>query len=105
MLPAVGNTKEFVFSGDAWKASQGKRHAAGWGNTTVSGTYTNGEDWFRQLPEFHQRRMMGDTRFNAWQQGAFKFSDLWSEHSDDVYGKMVGLRPIKDLIPVLEVEH
>lgn len=98
MLPAIGGQTEFEFSGENWKNAQGKRHAAGWGSTTIDGTYKTGEEWFARLPEAHQRRMMGETKFDAWKAGKFSFDSLATEREDSVYGWMKAVTPLKELI-------
>lgn len=97
-VPAIGNQKELEFSGENWKNAQGKRHAAGWGNTTIDGTYKSGEEWFGKLPEAQQRRMMGDTRYEAWRDGKFSFDRLATEREDSVYGNMKAVTPLRDLL-------
>jgi len=57
-----------------------------------------GEDWFRSQDEATQKQIMGEGKWQAWQDGKFEFWQLSSEHTDNVYGLMRGETPLKDLI-------
>jgi hypothetical protein len=57
-----------------------------------------GKDWFEKQDEATQRSMMGKDKFDAWKGGAFQFSELSSEHKDDVYGNMRGETPLWQLL-------
>lgn len=99
MLPVTRSMDgQIEFSGEDWKRALGRRHQPGWQGVNVSGTFKNGEEWFSRLPEQYQRRMMGDAKYDAWKSGQFKFSDLATEHDDDVYGKMTGATPLWQLL-------
>lgn len=56
-----------------------------------------GEKWFTSQPEAEQRKMMGDTKYEAWKDGKFKFEQLSTTNTNDVYGDMRTETPLKDL--------
>lgn len=58
----------------------------------------SGEDWFKDLSESEQKSIMGEGKWEAWNDGKFDFSALSQEHADDVYGNMRSETPLKDLI-------
>jgi hypothetical protein len=58
-----------------------------------------GEEYFKGLSEAEQRKMMGDTRYDAWRSGKFEFGDQTQHVNDTVFGVMRGQTPLKDLIP------
>lgn len=47
-----------------------------------------GQAWFEGLSEEEQRAMMGNEKWQAWQDGKFEFGKLSQEQENDVYGKM-----------------
>jgi hypothetical protein len=63
--------------------------------SVVEGT---GEDWFKELPEAKQAELMGKEKFEAWQGGAFKFEELATKHTDNVYGDMTTEAPLWSLL-------
>ena len=48
----------------------------------------SGEDYFASLTEAEQRASMGDTKWEAWQDGKFTFDQLSQQHENDIYGHM-----------------
>jgi hypothetical protein len=58
----------------------------------------SGEDWFSQQPEAVQRKRMGSTKWQAWQDEKFKFSQLSVQREDPVYGRMRSEAALKDLV-------
>jgi hypothetical protein len=58
----------------------------------------SGEDWFNEQDEATQRGIMGDTKYEAWKDGQFEFSQLVTNTPNDVYGNMKTVTPLKDLI-------
>lgn len=58
----------------------------------------SGADLFSQLDESKQRDILGDAKYEALQDGKFQFSQLSTQHEDDVYGHMRGETPLKDLL-------
>lgn len=48
----------------------------------------SGEDYFSGLTEAEQKASMGDTKWQAWQDGKFTFDQLSAQHENDVYGHM-----------------
>ena len=61
-------------------------------------TPERGEDWFNNLSEAEQRAVMGDTKYDAYKDGKFQFGDMVRRNENEVYGQMVGVVPLKDLI-------
>lgn len=59
-----------------------------------------GQRWFEGLSESEQRKMMGNTRYEAWKAGKFDFTRLTDEHDDPIYGPMKGERTLKDLLGI-----
>ena len=57
-----------------------------------------GADWFKELPESRQREMMGGKTYDAWKSGAFNLEDMVTRRHDDVYGEMLAVMPLQDLI-------
>jgi len=58
----------------------------------------SGESQFRNLPEAEQKQRMGADKWQAWQDGAFNFSELATEHTDGVYGEMKTTTPLWELL-------
>lgn len=58
----------------------------------------NGEDWFLSLPVAQQILMMGQSKYNAWRDGAFEFEDLSLSYADPVWGVMVREATLTELI-------
>lgn len=58
----------------------------------------NGEDWFKEQNEATQKSIMGEGKWQAWKDGKFEFSQLSTEHADDVYGQMRTEATLKDLV-------
>ena len=57
-----------------------------------------GQAWFEEQDEATQRGILGPGAFQAWQDGKFDLSQLPRRVDDDVYGNMVNVTPLKDLI-------
>lgn len=57
-----------------------------------------GESWFNSLTEAQQREFMGQSKYEAYQDGKFSFSDLRQFNENEVYGQMIGVTPLKDLL-------
>lgn len=57
-----------------------------------------GEEWFNELSEEEQRKMMGGQRFEAWRDGKFSLDQLSKTSTDAVYGDMRVTTPLKELI-------
>ncbi len=57
-----------------------------------------GQTWFDNLSEAEQAAMMGQSKYDAYKEGKFKFSQLSKEHENDVYGLMRSETPLKDLL-------
>ena len=58
----------------------------------------SGEEWFNRQSEEQQKQMMGESKYAAWKDGKFSFSDLSTQHEDGVYGLMRGETSLKDLL-------
>jgi len=69
-----------------------------WVNGAENPIGQTGEDWFKSQDEETQRNVMGDAKFEAWNDGKFEFSALSHEYENDVFGTMRGSTPLKDLI-------
>jgi hypothetical protein len=48
----------------------------------------SGEDWFSSLSEAEQKSRMGETKWQAWKDDKFSFSQLSAQHTDERYGTM-----------------
>jgi hypothetical protein len=59
----------------------------------------SGADWFAAQSEETQRGMMGDKRFEGWQQGQIEFSQLATVKHSDEWGSYVSVAPLEALIP------
>ena len=57
-----------------------------------------GEDWFNEQSEATQRSMMGNGKYEAWQEGTFNFDQLSNTYDDDVFGTMRGETPLHKLL-------
>lgn len=57
-----------------------------------------GEDWFSDQDTETQKQIMGETKWQAWMDGKFEFSDMARQTENDVYGTMRTVTPLKDLI-------
>lgn len=57
-----------------------------------------GDDWFRQQDEETQRSMMGDRKYEAWQEGRFDLPDLVAERDDRRWGKTRSEASLKQLL-------
>lgn len=57
-----------------------------------------GEAWFNEQDEATQRGIMGDAKWEAWNEGKFEFSALSKEYENDVFGTMRGTASLKDLL-------
>ncbi len=57
-----------------------------------------GEEWFTQQNEATQKAMMGEKKWQAWQDGKFSFDQLSRTYNDDVFGEMRSEASLKSLI-------
>ena len=58
----------------------------------------SGQTWFDNLSAAEQAAMMGQSKYDAYKEGKFEFSQLSKEHENDVYGNMRSETPLKDLL-------
>lgn len=58
----------------------------------------SGVDWFNQQSEATQRSMMGNSKYEAWQEGKFNFDQLTNTYQDEVFGNMRGETPLHKLL-------
>lgn len=58
----------------------------------------SGIQWFENLPEAQQKKILGQGKFDAWKAGKFTLPQLSKEHENDVYGKMRVETPLKELV-------
>jgi SPP1 gp7 family putative phage head morphogenesis protein len=64
----------------------------------VTDEVTSGEDWFNGLSEAEQKSYLGETKYNAYKDKKFQFSDMTKRTSNEVYGQMIGVKPLSELI-------
>lgn len=55
-------------------------------------------DWFEAQPESTQRAMLGKGKFEAWQAGQFKLTDMAKVKVDPVWGPTASVKPLKELV-------
>ena len=60
--------------------------------------YQTGREWFETLEPETQRRLMGPTRFDAWQDGQFEFEQLAQVRDNDIWGPSAVVTPLRDLL-------
>jgi hypothetical protein len=68
------------------------------GSGNPLGSDTAGKEWFDKLPESEQRQRMGDSKYEAFKEGKFEFSQLSFTHEDEVYGQMRAEASLKSLL-------
>lgn len=64
----------------------------------MDGPVTSSEDWFNQQSEAAQKKIMGKGMLAAYREGKITWGQLIGHHNDDVYGDMVTVPPLKDLV-------
>ena len=57
-----------------------------------------GTEWFGGLTEEKQRAMMGGKAFDAWKDGKINLTDMVGTQHNDIYGEMLSVRSITDLL-------
>lgn len=57
-----------------------------------------GEDWFNSLSPTEQAAYMGQSKSAAYQKGDFTFADMMQRKENEVYGEMIAVTPLKDLV-------
>lgn len=58
----------------------------------------SGIDWFNGQSEATQRSMMGNSKYDAWQEGKFNLDQLSGTYQDEVFGTMRGETPLQKLL-------
>ena len=58
----------------------------------------SGADWYNAQSEGTQKAMMGASKWDAWMDGKFDFSNLTRSYDDPVYGEMLGEASLKSLL-------
>ncbi len=58
----------------------------------------SGQEWFDSLSEAQQKALMGDSKWQAYQDGLFEFSQLSHAQESDVYGRMFTEASLKHLL-------
>jgi hypothetical protein len=58
----------------------------------------SGIDLFNAMDESGQRALVGDSKYDLISSGKIEFQDLLTTRNNDVYGDMISVAPIKDLI-------
>lgn len=61
-------------------------------------TFETGEAWFRRQPISVQKRMMGPGRYEGWQNGCFRFSQLATIVDHEVWGPSARVTAVGDLL-------
>ena len=56
------------------------------------------KSWFEKQPEAVQRKMMGNSKYEAWKRGKFKLDQLTTESVDSVWGDIRVETPLKDIV-------
>jgi hypothetical protein len=62
------------------------------------GTIPTGETWFNAQPASVQKAMMGPGKYEAWKAGQFKFPELSTPYTDEVYGELFREATLKELV-------
>ena len=57
----------------------------------------NARDWLAQQPELVQRKILGDTRFEAWKAGKLQLNQMASVRHSNVWGDSAVVRSLKDM--------
>lgn len=57
-----------------------------------------GQEWFAGLSPATQRKMMGNAKFEAWQDGRIDLQDLSHTHADPIWGEMRVEASLKSLL-------
>jgi hypothetical protein len=57
-----------------------------------------GKDWFKEQDEETQRNIIGDAKWDAWQDGKFELEDLVTKTQDDTWGGSVKPTPLSELV-------
>ncbi len=58
----------------------------------------SGIDKFNNMDESQQRALVGDSKYDLISSGKIQFQDLLTTRESDVYGSMVAIKPLKELI-------
>ena len=80
-IPAGGEMPEFM----QYKVAPGQREFIPW---------QTGEDWFAGLSEGQQRGYLGPGKFELYNTGEIKLSDIVGEYDDPVFGEMPIVKPL-----------
>lgn len=60
--------------------------------------FETGKEWFARQSKTQQRKIMGDSRFEAFEAGKFQFEDLSQGYNDPVYGELLRESSLKRLL-------
>ncbi len=60
--------------------------------------YQNGADWFDQQDASLQRSILGNAKYEAYQNGAFSFADIVGHSDDPKWGASIYERSLKELV-------
>ncbi len=66
--------------------------------------YASGEDAFKSLSDTAQRNILGPTKYAAWKDGKFEFSDLVVKTYSSEWGEGMKTASLKELISDLDLE-
>lgn len=61
-------------------------------------TVPSGRKWFEGLPTSRQMEMLGKGKWYAWQDGKIDLADVVTHRADEVYGNMLAVEPLKNLL-------
>lgn len=64
----------------------------------VTDEVASGESWFDNLSEAEQKNYLGETKYNALKDEKFAFADMVKRTSNEIYGQMVGVKSLSELI-------
>jgi hypothetical protein len=64
----------------------------------LSDPITTGEEWFNGLSDLEQAAYLGQSKYDGLKSGAFTFDQMATRNESTVYGQMIGVTPLKDLV-------
>lgn len=63
--------------------------------------WEKGQDWFNKLPPEQQKQLLGEGRYDLWQSGKVRLSDLVDKSYSDIWGDAPRVKTLKDLLPTV----
>lgn len=58
----------------------------------------SGSEWFDSLNEEQQKGILGQSKWEAWNEGKFTLADIPVQRPDDVYGQMRTVKSLQELV-------